>query len=189
VFVLRDPIERAISHYRHDAAAGLIESPIDDALRTDTRFLDFSRYAMQVEQWQEYFPRKVVRLVRFETYIDDRRRILEDLVTWMGWPPFPANFSPTGASNAAEDKLVARGRLARMLSAPIYKEHIRALVPRSIRTGLAGLLLTHGAPSVDRPSTDTVLWMERELRDDLDRLIELSHGAISWPLRSRSSSR
>ncbi|MFL6240316.1 MAG: sulfotransferase domain-containing protein [Actinomycetes bacterium] len=56
VYVVRDPVARMRSHYRHRVAQGVETRPIERAL-LDERYLLRSSYALQIEQYAAKFPR------------------------------------------------------------------------------------------------------------------------------------
>jgi hypothetical protein len=48
IYLLRDPVERAVSHYWHMVHHHAERRPIADGFRHDTQFVAFSHYAMQL---------------------------------------------------------------------------------------------------------------------------------------------
>src|SRR4051794_1541363 len=58
VYLVRDPIERMRSQYRHRVLDRLEARPIADAFRADPQYLDGSRYAFQIEQYLPWFDRE-----------------------------------------------------------------------------------------------------------------------------------
>lgn len=85
VFLLRDPVQRAISHYWFSVRNGLETLPMEDAfLHEDGRQLDFDparvsvspyaylsrgRYVDAIEMYLEFFPREQVAVVFFEELV------------------------------------------------------------------------------------------------------------------------
>ena len=57
VYVVRDPIQRMRSHYRHRVADGLESRPVEVAL-LDDRYVLRSCYGLQVQQYLRYFARE-----------------------------------------------------------------------------------------------------------------------------------
>jgi hypothetical protein len=66
IYVVRDPFERIRSHYQHNVAIGQEERPIDEAVARNHVYLDYSRYATQIERYLEYFDRSQCLLVTSE---------------------------------------------------------------------------------------------------------------------------
>lgn len=153
--VLRDPVQRAYSHWKErvregreslsfrDAIDRERERVGDDALRLqrDPRFysyaheqqsyLEQSRYGAALERWLEQFPRSSLLLIKSEDYYADPSASLDRAATFLGIEP---------------------GRF-------------RHGAPRNAAPG----------DSLDR---DTQLYVESRLRADAERLAELT--GITW---------
>lgn len=80
IYVVRDPIERMRSHYRHNVALGEERAPIDEALLANPAYLDCSRYALQLQQYLDHFPRENFLIFRSEDLrshrVETMRRVL-----------------------------------------------------------------------------------------------------------------
>lgn len=55
VICVRDPVERAISHYEHLRRYGYCKGPIADVLSEDAPFVTASRYSVFCPMWEEAF--------------------------------------------------------------------------------------------------------------------------------------
>ena len=66
VYVVRDPIARIRSHYQTKVAEGSEKAPFSDAVFGNPIYLDYSRYAMQIEQYLEHFPREQLLVITSE---------------------------------------------------------------------------------------------------------------------------
>ncbi|MHC4218058.1 MAG: sulfotransferase domain-containing protein, partial [Planctomycetota bacterium] len=72
IYLVREPVSRIISQHHHERSSRKISCDIDTAVREHSRFIDFSRYAMQITPWLEALGPEQVMLVRFETYVAQR---------------------------------------------------------------------------------------------------------------------
>ncbi len=64
VYMVRDPIERILSHYLHNVGGGYETRPIEEALADPgSSYIARSRYAMQIEPYLETFDRTHVLIV------------------------------------------------------------------------------------------------------------------------------
>jgi Sulfotransferase domain len=82
VYMVRDPIDRLLSHYLHNVGGGYDRRPLAEALADDrSAYWQRSRYAYQVEPYLEAFGAERVALVSREELKDDRaatmRRVFE----------------------------------------------------------------------------------------------------------------
>ena len=67
VYLIRDPVERIRSHYRH-AVRGGIQFRIGEN-DIDQNALDISAYAMQLDRYLTYFPKENIKIIQFEEFI------------------------------------------------------------------------------------------------------------------------
>lgn len=76
---LRDPADRAFSHYRYSLfAAGRLSifPTFEEALKETDELLDFGRYGAHISRWLTLFPREHVHLILYE---DIKARPLETM--------------------------------------------------------------------------------------------------------------
>lgn len=66
IYIMRDPIERMRSNYLHGLAEGVEHRPIGEALLHDSRYIDGTRYAMQLHRYGEHFDRSQFLLLTTE---------------------------------------------------------------------------------------------------------------------------
>jgi Sulfotransferase domain len=82
VYMVRDPIDRLLSHYLHNVGGGYDRRPLAEALADDhSAYWQRSRYAYQLEPYLEAFGADRVAIVSREELKDDRavtvRRVFE----------------------------------------------------------------------------------------------------------------
>jgi hypothetical protein len=131
VVLLRDPVDRAVSHYRFSRSAGVEDLPIEEALEPsaedrpwDTaaisvspyRYLTRGRYVDDLGRWFSAFPRSAVHVELLEDLIAEPSRFTT-LLGVLGLDPVPgAAFAPELRHNASEGDVAldtgARARLA-----------------------------------------------------------------------------
>ncbi len=66
VYVVRDPIDRIRSHYQTRLTEGTERAPIGRAVRENPIYLDYSRYAMQLDRYLDHFPREQLLVITAE---------------------------------------------------------------------------------------------------------------------------
>jgi hypothetical protein len=82
VYMVRDPIERILSHYLHNVGGGYEHRPIEEAVADpESAYVARSRYAMQIEPYLETFDRSHVLIVDNAELANERaatmRRVFE----------------------------------------------------------------------------------------------------------------
>jgi hypothetical protein len=85
VYVVRDPIDRILSHYVHNAGAGYEPRSLEDALAgPDSAYVARSRYAMQLEPFLSAFGSGRIQVVSREELRDERAAVMRRLFGWLG---------------------------------------------------------------------------------------------------------
>jgi Sulfotransferase family len=92
--LLRDPVERAYSHYLMDYRDGIQDLPFYDALVHDlsrrekgwgisSLYFELGRYAQQVSRYLEIFPPEQIRILFSEDFRRDVKRSLCELIEFL----------------------------------------------------------------------------------------------------------
>jgi Sulfotransferase family len=84
IYVVRDPIERIRSHYRHRVAVGAETESFERAVIENPIYLDCSRYAVQVDQYLKFFPRSQLLIVPSEDLRHSRLRTIRWIYSFLG---------------------------------------------------------------------------------------------------------
>ena len=84
IYIIRNPVERIRSHYLHDVARGRERRPIGEAVSGNEHYLAPSRYAQQIEEYLEFFPRERLLLVTSEGLRKDRRAVMHRVHNFIG---------------------------------------------------------------------------------------------------------
>lgn len=85
IFLLRDPVERAYSHYYHALQAGRAIYGFEDALQYGRRFyITRGLYREQLERYLEVFDREDITVLIFENFIQNMQARIDDLCRWLG---------------------------------------------------------------------------------------------------------
>jgi hypothetical protein len=87
IYVVRDPIVRLRSHYQHRVLTGAEKAPPEVALLENPVYLDCSRYAMQLEQYLDHFPREQILVVTSEALKEDRQKTVQEVYGFLGVDP------------------------------------------------------------------------------------------------------
>jgi hypothetical protein len=80
IYMLRNPLKRIESQVRHGLFAGWGKS-LDEGVSDD--LIAFSRYAMQIDNYLEYFPRENVLLVTLEGFKNNPQAVLADICKFL----------------------------------------------------------------------------------------------------------
>lgn len=84
IYVMRDPVERSISHYWHMVRFNAEYRPMLTAILQDPHYLAVSHYAMQLAPYFGLFGRDRVFTLTFEELTRDTERTMQLLYHWIG---------------------------------------------------------------------------------------------------------
>jgi hypothetical protein len=95
VILLREPVDRAVSHYRMDLAMGSVRTPFARAVRDDRRaaglgypsdslYVAMGMYARQVRRWMDTLSPGRVRVYLFDDLQADPDALTADLAAFLG---------------------------------------------------------------------------------------------------------
>lgn len=137
VYIVRNPIDRAISHHYHMYRGG--DAPFDfgEALETNPLILECSSYAKQILPWIEEFGRENIKVVKFEDYKLERNQTVEEIFAFLGVEYRDEEIEEEKVLNAGEDQLlppdVARNMIRSVTRSQWYKRKIHPNTPAWVR--------------------------------------------------------
>jgi len=130
VALVRNPVDRALSHYNHEVALGREPLSFEDArLRADPRYFSSEwwshtykargRYAEQLEHWLEVFPREQLLILPSEDLLGEPERAHAQVLAFLGAPPHRLDSYPRVFERQYEGmKPETRARLADYFAEP-----------------------------------------------------------------------
>jgi sulfotransferase family protein len=182
VICLRDPVERAFSHYLDNVRDGLERREFSQALADEhlhgadwlTGYLDVGRYAGQVHRYVDTFQASVFVLY-FERLVKDPEAELRRLVTFLdldcekmpGWELASAN-RHAAARNALSARVLESGLVRSAAS----------IVPAGVRAR-AYVRLTRPSERPQMPA-DAREWLTEQYADEARRLTAITGHAPPW---------
>ena len=181
VYIVRDPVQRVISHHHHWFTEGKAPADIDRAVRELPALVDHSRYATQLTPWLRAFGRDSVHVVRFEDYAADRQRSVMDVHEFLGLDPRPLA-RPDRVLNAASAKRFPTGPWRRLQHSRAYRSIIRPLVPIEARRRILRQVLPDPPARPPGPSPATFAHLVEELQPEVDGLAAMVGTDPWWDL-------
>jgi hypothetical protein len=178
IYMVRDPVERIVSHYLHRVGASRERRPLEETLADIERgpgmnFVDRSRYFMQVEQWLEHFPRERLLVLAQEDLMSDRAGTLRRVFRFLGVDESFSSEEFTRTHQPSSEKRAAVG-LAQRIEDPLARAAHKLPLPASRALGRAFRRVF--GRTVERPALgdERRRRLEDLLRDDAERLRELT---------------
>ncbi|MFG0306606.1 MAG: sulfotransferase family protein [Phycisphaerales bacterium JB040] len=183
IYIVREPISRALSHHYHALSWGETVPDPDEALAQDPAFTDYSRYAYQLEPWIETFGTDRLRVVKFEDYTRDRRAGADELFRFLGLDPAHASPDTDKIHNRGDTRAVHRGVFTAINRAGWYRRGLRRVIPQHFRQTLYRWFLPKAPPRPSPPSRATLERLRDVLIEDQAHLRRLlGDGAPAWDL-------
>ena len=177
VYVMRNPVERLVSQYRHEWTRKEVREPFEVAVRLHSRFVDYSCYQMQLEPYLRAFGPHAVLPVFFERLVAFPAAELARVLGFLG---AEAALAATRGS-----ELPARNRAGeRLRPSPLREALLRlpgaGLVQRALPTAFRERLKDFWRPprQLDVPS---------ELREELSERIDADLARLGGLLGARLS--
>lgn len=84
LYIMRDPIERTISHYWHRVVHNDEYRPLQQAIEEDNRYRDVSYYAMQLTPFLTLFDRSQLKTFTLEEFIENHCDACNSIFNWLG---------------------------------------------------------------------------------------------------------
>lgn len=156
VYIMRDPFERLVSHYRHQIRKGREKESLPKAIRGPSDYLPTSYYAYQLRPYLQLFGRRAIFFDTFETFVESPVSFCARLFGWLGIdasfvPPTAGerlNVSPEAVETYDEQSL--RVRVARRLTMYLRRHPgLGRLVPETARTWYRTLMPRESVRRVD----------------------------------------
>jgi hypothetical protein len=143
VFVIRHPIERLRSHYRHEVQRGRERRPLDQALAgEDSPYVTRSCYFRGLEPYIRRFEPERILVIRFDDLVRDPWSGWSALMRFLGLPERPA---PGSAHNRTEDNAQWTPVLRWLLERGVIRFRTVAQLPSPVRRVSKRLLMRQGA--------------------------------------------
>lgn len=160
IYILRDPVKRAESQYRHSFLIGDIAAQDISGSHEYQHILDASMYARQLNAFRAYYPDDQILVLDFDELVRDPQSVMDRICAFIGAAPMA--LSDSGAQNNSSE-------LSR-IPAPILKfvqsragQTIAGLVSRDMRDRVRRLL-ARGKARQAPPFSDE---LRSQIRDDL----------------------
>lgn len=84
IFMLRNPVKRAISQYWHLLRSGRVTIPLEDALSVERSIVMGSTYAPALRAFQNLLGRDRVHVVLFEDFKADKQAAVDGVTSYLG---------------------------------------------------------------------------------------------------------
>ena len=142
IMMLRNPIDRAFSHYLMDLRIGYETNDFMTALKKDMArdpkgwgisnlYVEIGMYAEQVKRFIEIFPERQRRIYLFDDFKKDAGTVVKDMFTFLGVAPnvdidYSQKFNP---SFIPKNKLIGKLNTQKKI-----KDWLKGVLPKSVKS-------------------------------------------------------
>jgi hypothetical protein len=133
VYVLRDPIERAVSHYIHEWSQGIFSADPIAAFETHPELIDYGRYAMQIRPFVGAFGAQSICVTSLERLKSDPAAELARVGAHIGMTAPPVWQDDLGAQNVSAQRVRKLPFHTLLVDNALATTLRRVLVPKALR--------------------------------------------------------
>jgi hypothetical protein len=183
VYIVRHPIERIRSQHHLERANRLTERSLEAALREEPRFVNYSRYAMQLAPWLDTFGSERIMVLRFENYVTDTPFWYGEVCRFLGINPGAVGELPDEAYNKTDRRPSVTPFWRRhVFGRDWYRLHLRPLLPRRIRELGARTLLPKAPDKAETLGSGARAWLWEQVGEDIARFESLMATTFRSPM-------
>ncbi|MEP1144660.1 MAG: sulfotransferase domain-containing protein [Henriciella sp.] len=137
VYILRDPVKRAVSEYRHGTAMGYDLPTPDELYQNGDTGYECSRYFDQLQPYLKYWSIDDIHIIEFEDLVTDQWGTLAKLFKDLGLPDIPVDREDLH-TNSADDLQRVPSWWGQIRNQPLV-EWVRSKTPRDTVTLLKSI--------------------------------------------------
>lgn len=176
VMILRQPAERAYSHYLANLRDGKTILPFREEMLADDAkpihgwgishgYYEFGLYYDQVKRYLDIFPRNQVLILFNEDLKSDNQKVMEELFTFIG---VKADVMLNYNERYNEAKVPKSARLVKFLTDTGLKRRVFRTLPESVQGKVKEAFFSKDP--VPKMSEDDRNWMTSRYREDIRKL-------------------
>jgi hypothetical protein len=186
IYVVRDPIDRMLSHYMHNVGGGYDDRPMEEALADpESSYVTRSRYFFQLEPYLEVFGRERIQIVSREELKGARPETMRRAFEFCEVDP---DFTSEQFEREWETGVAKAGGRFRVLDRAVRLPGLRALdrnfdrLPESLRWIVERLVHDPERGEAPKPAVpaDLRVQLVELFSEDVTQLEDLAERRFGW---------
>jgi Sulfotransferase domain len=186
IYVVRDPIDRMLSHYLHNVGGGYEERSLPEAFAdAESSYIARSRYFFQLEPYLEAFGRERIAVVGREDLKADRPGTMRRAFEFLGVDP---DFTSEQFEREWETGIAKAGSRFRVMDRAVRLPGLRAIdrnfdrLPESLRWLAERVIHKPAAGEAPKPEVPAELRerLVQTFREDVAKLEEFARQRFGW---------
>jgi hypothetical protein len=187
IYMVRDPIDRILSHWRHATGAGYETGAMEERLaQPDSAYVHRSLYWMQLQPYLKLFPREQIAVLTQEELQSGREQTMRRAFEFAG---VDSGFSSEQFAREWEKSSAKEGEryqlMERLIRLPGFRSFDRNFdrLPESLRWMVEKVVHDPEKPSAPkpRPSEELRSTLVERLREDAQQLQDFIGRDLGWP--------
>ena len=186
VYMIRNPMARAVSHYIHEWSLRGAGNDAQTAFRNQTEFVDYGRYAMQIAPFIEAYGSERILLTCLEAFKADPEAEFARVAAFLDLPEGTAWQHDLEAQNVSGQRFRRLPFQSLLVDNTVARALRYALVPNSVRDKIRARRQITERPEIP---ADIDAQMKIQFLEDRERLAQFfpGHPALDlcYPFRSQ----
>lgn len=133
VYMIRNPVTRAVSHYIHEWTERRVGDDAQAAFRSTSDFVDYGRYGMQITPFLDTYGASNVMLTSLEAVKADPDAEFARIAAFLGLPPEASWQHDLEAQNVSSQRMRRLPLQGLLIDNPVAAALRRTLVPAGLR--------------------------------------------------------
>ena len=173
IYIIRNPLDRLVSHYIHEWTTGVIDGDLRSALSHHPELVDYGCYGRQIAPYVDAFGTDRILLLTLDAMTRDPQAMLARVHGFIGATGTPRWQSERERMNASEERFRRLPFHKLLVNNPAARRLRHALVPKAVRERIR-----RGRQITDRPGLDAadLARLRPVFAEDRDRLRALFPG-------------
>src|SRR6056297_810135 len=148
IYIIRNPVERAVSHFIHEWSQGVMTDDMTAEFARHPEILDYGRYAMQIRPWIEAYGAEAVHLTSLEAMQADPRGVLSEVAGFIGHVGPVTWVEARARENSSAERAKRFPLHGLLIDSPPAAWLRRTFVPKSLRTRIRESRKMHDRPEL-----------------------------------------
>lgn len=179
VVSLRDPVQRAVSHYLHMRKYGLTDLDVEQALGRFPQIAGYSMYAERLDHWFLTFGKSKVQVIFYEEVVGNAERLVDEVLP--GARLKPERTADLGRINAAAvPRSHTLARFGRRVTKALRKADMNAVINVGKQLGLKSILYAGGTIPERRDLEAALSAWKPAFQEDREALTRLIGRCPPW---------
>ena len=187
IISIRDPVERAFSHYLTKIRAGHPLKEIHDDLQNEIQHWDdidktktilhYGLYSEHIQKYLKFFPKNQMKILIFEEFVQNRINTVEEILLFLGLNNSESNFEDKAHYAFAS----ARGPISNyFLTNKTVSKVAKRVIPSSIRVSIREKLLVEqkSKPQISNEDREALMKFYNE---EVKKLQQMLGRKLPWP--------